>query len=116
MAPRVCERRGPDTGGSSSHVGDNVPRCTAMSVRQRGSTFEVRWRVGKRKRSRTFYAREDAEAFDAKVRRQRAIKSSAFELQLIDRSDLGEQVYVVRGGELVKIGLSASPLERLAAL
>lgn len=117
MAPRCENSRGLDIGGGLfSHAMRNVHGRPAMSVRQRGNSYEVRWTLGGRKRSRTFLTREDAEKFDARVKRQKRIKTAAFELETVIRSDLAEQVYVVQGGGMVKIGVSLQPLGRLAAL
>ena len=44
-----------------------------MSVRKRGDMYEVRWKEGGRKPSRTFLRKGDAEAFDIDVKRRKQL-------------------------------------------
>jgi len=48
-----------------------------VSVRKRGKSYEVRWREGGRKRSRTFVRKGDAEAFEIDVKRRKQLGSLA---------------------------------------
>jgi integrase len=48
-----------------------------MSVRKRGKSYEVRWKEGGRKRSRSFRRKGDANVFDVEVKRRRQLGALA---------------------------------------
>jgi hypothetical protein len=87
-----------------------------MSVHARNGAWDVRWRSAGRQRSKTFAVLADAERFDAKIRRRKQNGGSALLLHHLVRSDLGEQVYVLRGGDKVKVGRATDPVGRIADL
>jgi len=62
-----------------------------MSVRKRGSSYEVRWTEGGRKRSRSFRRKGDAAAFDVEVKRRRQLGTLAPDL-IQSRQTLAEFV------------------------
>ena len=86
-----------------------------MSVQHRNGSWIVRWRGGGRMHSKTFYREQDAIAFDAKVKRRKQIGSASRRLHLFDRNQAGAEVYVLQGGDKVKIGISVDPIGRAAA-
>lgn len=61
-----------------------------MSVHRRGAGWRVRYRDGDRNRSRTFDRKRDADAFDAEVRRRRALGTVG--LVAAGRTTLGDFV------------------------
>jgi hypothetical protein len=120
MAPRACERRGLGTGGDSSNARLRLPTASdAMSVQYnaRCEAFEVRWRVNDKHRSRLFTREIDAKAFDAKIRaRKRGTTANRQLREVAPAAKLRQQVYVIEGGDAVKIGIATDPARRLAGL
>lgn len=86
-----------------------------MTVYEYKGKYIIRWRVGGKHHSKTFTFRKDAEAFDQKMRSRRERVAAAQHLRFFEHrhGDTPEQVYVVRGGDAVKIGRSADPTQRV---
>lgn len=87
-----------------------------MSVERRGGGWRVRWREGGRQRSRTFTLKRDAEFFDAETHHRLDPDRVSSVLRRPRRTTPPRYLYVVRAGDLLKIGITNNVDQRVAAI